>query len=91
MKSSLNFIAYHLWLADAPLTDPQDLNTPAPDVTTDPLIDKGGQIAIRVGAILLICAISSIIGVLSRRIEHALFVALVLSSALIVVILLPSH
>jgi hypothetical protein len=47
------------------------------------LIDKSGEVTVYIGAFLIIIASATIIGVLSRRIEHAVFTALGLSLILI--------
>lgn len=51
---------------------------------SDPLISKGGDIALYVGLFLLIIAIGCVIGIISRRLEYALLFALTLSAVFIV-------
>jgi hypothetical protein len=46
---------------------------------TDSLIAKGGETTVYVGTFLIIITIAAIVGILSRRIEHAILVALGLS------------
>lgn len=46
---------------------------------TDPLINKGEEVTVYVGTFLLVIAIAAVIGMLSRRIEHAVFIALAFS------------
>lgn len=76
-------IDFNALLADAPLTDPRALSSPITR-QPDPLIDQGGQIAIYIGTALIFVAIVAIVGFFSRRIEHALITALVLSLCLVV-------
>ena len=54
--------------------DKQTLTQQAP-----PLIDKSGEVTVYIGASLIIIASATIVGVSSRRIEHAFFTALGLS------------
>lgn len=72
-------LLYPLLFADAPLTDPEGLSRPAPSVQSDPLIDKGGEITIYIGLAVLIIAAAAVVGAFSRRVEHAIVTALVLS------------
>lgn len=46
---------------------------------TDPLIAKGEEVAVYIGTFLVIVVIAAIVGMLSLRIEHAVFTALGLS------------
>ena len=46
---------------------------------TAPLIDKSGEVTVYIGAFLIIIASATIVGAVSRRIEHAVFTALGLS------------
>lgn len=48
-----------------------------------PLVDKSGEVTVYMGAFLIIIASAAIIGVLSRRLEHAVFTALGLSLIMI--------
>lgn len=57
----------------------QALGQQTSDRQTDPLIDRGGEVAIYIGAFLIIIAIATIVGILNRRIEHAVLTALGLS------------
>lgn len=50
---------------------------------TDPLIAKSGEVSVYIGIFLIIVVIAAIVGILSRRIEHAVFTALGLSLILI--------
>lgn len=52
---------------------------PTSEQETDPLIAKGGEVSVYIGTFLIIVVIAAIVGVLSRRIEHAIFTALGLS------------
>jgi uncharacterized membrane protein YphA (DoxX/SURF4 family) len=76
----INFSAL---LADAPLPDPTALRSPS-GLQNDPTIDHGGQFAIYVGLLLMVACIAAIVGFFSRRVEHALITALVLSLCVIV-------
>ena len=58
---------------------------------TAPLIDKGGEVTVYIGVFLIIIASAVIVGVLSRRIEHAVFTALGLSLILIAFFLFISQ
>lgn len=49
----------------------------------DPLINRGGQLTVYIGASLIIIGIAAIVGFFSRRVEHALLIALVLSLCLV--------
>ncbi|BAZ70948.1 hypothetical protein NIES4106_57450 (plasmid) [Fischerella sp. NIES-4106] len=69
----------------------QALGQQTSDRQTDPLIDKGGEVTIYIGAFLIIIAIAAIIGVLSRRIEHAVLTALGLSLIPIAIFFFTSH
>lgn len=51
----------------------------ASEQQTDPLITKGGEVTVYLGTFLIIIAIVAIVGIMSRRIEHAVFTALGLS------------
>jgi len=77
----LNFSAL---LADGPLPDPTTVRSPA-NISPDPTIDHGGQALIYMGLFLLILGITAVVGFFSRRVEHALITALVLSFGLIAV------
>lgn len=50
---------------------------------TDPLIAKGEEVTVYIGTFLMIIVIATIVGLLSRRIEHAVFTAFGLSLILI--------
>ena len=52
---------------------------------TDPLINKGGEVTAYIGAFLIIIIGAAIVGVLSRRLEHAVLTALGLSLILIII------
>jgi hypothetical protein len=76
----------HLFFADAPLSNPQPLETETPyrhAAQADPLIDHGGQGAIYIGLALLALIIFVTIGVISRRIEYAILTALSLTLLLV--------
>jgi hypothetical protein len=68
-------------LADAPLSDSPSLSTPASKALTqgDPLVDKGGQDIVLLGAILLVIGVVALVGFFSRKIEHVIAAALVMS------------
>ncbi|MBL1178263.1 hypothetical protein [Pantanalinema sp. GBBB05] len=75
-------IHFKALLADTPLPDPTTLSSPI-NGQPDPLIDQGGQLTIYIGASLIIIGIVAIVGFFSRRVEHALLTALVLSLGLV--------
>lgn len=84
-------IHLYLFLASAPLPDPSDLRPPATGTRTDPLIDKGGELTVSIGAVLLVIGIAALVGVFSRRIEYAVFTALILSIIPIALFTLGGH
>lgn len=57
----------------------QALSQQTSDRQTNPLIDKSGEVTVYIGTFLIIIAIAAIVGVLSRRLEHAVLTALGLS------------
>jgi hypothetical protein len=77
-------------LADGPLPDPKTLNQ-SPPAQPDPLVDQGGQFTIYIGIFLLILVAAAIVGIFSRRIEHALITAFGLSVIPIAFFLLSKH
>jgi hypothetical protein len=56
---------------------------------SNPLMDRAGERIIYVGVALLGIAIALILGMLNRRLNIAIFVALALSAFLIVLLLVP--
>lgn len=72
---------FNVLLAEASLPDPTTLPSPT-NGQPDPLIDQGGQLMVYMGAGLIIVVIAAIVGFFSRRVEHALLIALVLSLCL---------
>lgn len=50
---------------------------------TTRLVDKSGEDTVYIGAFLIIIASAALVGALSRRLEHAVFIALGLSLILI--------
>ena len=79
----------YLWVADAPLPDPETLNQQPTDAVTqnDPLIAHGWTSTASIGTIILVLGIAVAVGVFSRRIEYAVITALVLSVIPIVLFL----
>jgi uncharacterized membrane protein HdeD (DUF308 family) len=67
------------------------LRSPTPNPQPDPLIDTGGEVTVYVGSFILILGIAAIVGVFSRRVEHALFTAFVLSIIPIAVFIFSKH
>lgn len=61
------------------------------DQSSDPLINRGGEATVYVGVFAIILAIAAIVGIVSRRIEHAVFTALGLSLILIAVFFFTSR
>lgn len=74
---------FNALLADAPLSDPSTLSAPGTG-QADPLIDQGGQLTVYIGSALIIVVIAAIVGFFSRRVEHALMTAFVLSLCLVI-------
>ncbi|MBW4520121.1 MAG: hypothetical protein KME16_10530 [Scytolyngbya sp. HA4215-MV1] len=74
-------INFNHFLADDPLPAPTTGHSPI-HVTPDPLIDHGGQLTIYIGTALLILGLAATVGFFSRRVEHALITAFVLSLCL---------
>jgi hypothetical protein len=70
---------FYRGLADIPLPDPKTLDSPPTTPQTDPLIDQGGANITYVGVFLLIVGIAIVVGAFSRKVEHAVITALVLS------------
>ncbi len=73
-------------IGSAPLPDPKALetepaHTPAPQ--NDPLIATGWEKIIYLGVILIVLAVLVLVGFLSRKIEHVLALALIMSLVLI--------
>lgn len=79
MKRNDTLAAATSFLVTTILPNAQALGQETSDQQTDPLISKGGEATIYVGVFLLVIAVAAIVGVLSRRIEHAVFTALGLS------------
>jgi hypothetical protein len=78
-------------LADIPLPDPKTLDSPPTTPQADPLIDQSGATITYVGVFLLIVGIAAVVGAFSRKIEHALFTALILSTFPIAFFILSKH
>ena len=72
-------LAQPLWAqSDLPLpSESPEISNPVEQ--TDPLLDRQGETAIYIGIVLLIIATAASVGILSRRIEHAILTALGLS------------
>lgn len=73
------------------LPEHPSLETQKPSVgatNSDPLIAKGGEKIVYMGCFLLVIGLVAIVGVVSRRIEYAILLALVLSVILIAFFLL---
>ncbi len=49
----------------------------------EPMIDQGGQHLVIFGVVLFMLGVIAVVGILSRRIEHAIMAALVMSFGLI--------
>lgn len=69
----------------------QALGQQISDRQTDPLIDKSGEVTVYIGTFLTIGAIAAIVGVLSRRLEHAVLTALGLSLIPIAIFFFINH
>ena len=78
-------------LADIPLPDPKTLDSPPATPQTDPLIDQGGANITYIGVFLLIVGVAAVVGAFSRKIEHAIFTALILSTFPIAFFILSKH
>lgn len=80
-------------IADAPISEPLPSSTELPTHATknDPLIAKGGQDIVIFGVVLLMVGVVAIVGFLSRRIEHAIAAALVMSLLLIGFFIVTRH
>ena len=93
-ESQLMSTSPQILLADAPLTDPKTFRTErsaSRAAKDDPLIDRGGQFAEYVGLILLAIMVAVIVGLVSRRMEHAIATALGLSAIFISFILFATR
>lgn len=60
-----------------------------PPQPSNPLMDRAGERIVYIGIALLGIGISVILGLLNRRLNIAIFVALALSAFLIVLLLVP--
>ncbi|MGA7933797.1 MAG: hypothetical protein WCA35_09640 [Kovacikia sp.] len=89
MIKALKIDLYSL-LADAPRSD-ITLNQPPPPSQSDPMVDQGGELTVYIGIFLLIIGIAAIVGIFSRRVEHALMTALGLSIIPIAFFLFSRH
>ncbi|NEU72916.1 hypothetical protein PI95_010155 [Hassallia byssoidea VB512170] len=69
----------------------QALGQQTSDRQTNPLIDKSGEDTVYIGTFLTIVAIAAIVGVLSRRFEHAVLTALGLSLIAIAIFFFINH
>ena len=76
---TLNFSKLIDRLADIPLPDPKTLDSPPATPQSDPLIDQSGSQITYVGVFLLIIGIAIVVGTFSRKVEHAVLTALILS------------
>ncbi|MBE9182703.1 hypothetical protein IQ268_29640 [Oculatella sp. LEGE 06141] len=76
-------INFNTLLAGTPLPALSTLSSPATG-QSDPLIDQGSQLTVYVGSALIIVGIAAVVGFFSRRIEHALITAFVLSVCLLI-------
>ncbi len=85
------WIKLYQLLADGPFPDPQRLGQAASDAQADPLVDKGGEVTVYIGAFLLIAGIAALVGVFSRRVEHAIFTAFGLSAVFMIFLLFINH
>ncbi len=82
------------FLADAVLPDPKTLQSqqsPGHKINPDPLIAQGWEGTVYIGSALLIAGIVAIVGFVSRRIEHVIVLALILSLGLISLFLFVGH
>jgi negative regulator of sigma E activity len=83
----------YIWLADAPLINPKNLNqSPSKALTQDdPLVAHGWTSTVTITAIAAVLLVAVIVGVFSRKVEYALITALGLSLVPIVLFFLAGR
>lgn len=91
MKSNAALVAVTSFLVTAVFPAAQAFAQLPSDQSTDPLINRGEEATIYVGIFVIILVIAAIVGVVSRRVEHAVFTALGLSLILIAVFFFTSR
>jgi hypothetical protein len=88
----INLLRFYIWLADAPLTDPENPKPQPPNAAQgDPLIAHGWTSTVTIAAFASVVIIAIIVGLFSRKVEYALITALGLSLIPILLFFLAGH